>query len=412
VTTTRVAGLLAGRDFRRLWIGETTSLLGSSVASVALPLVAVVTLQASTFTVAVLTATAWLPWLLLGLPAGAWVDRLPQRPVMLVADAVSFTVFVSVPITAWFGVLTVAQLLAAAFLGGCAKVFFGTAYRSYLPSLVDSERLPGANAWLQGSESTADVVGPGIAGLIAQAFGAVSGVLADALSFVVSALCLRSLSTSGARRGVGPRRRLRSEMADGLRFVFGDPYLRVLACFSATSNIALAGLSAIAVVFLVRDVGVSPGAAGITLALGQIGGVAAAMVSGRLARRFGTARTMVLSEVLAAPLLGLLGLTRSGAGLVFFVAGIFAIGLGVCTSNILTTTFRQQYCPPELLGRVTSCTAVVNYSMIPLGGVLAGALGSVLGVRETIWIMAGVQVLAVCILLASRLRPLRDFPSR
>jgi predicted MFS family arabinose efflux permease len=277
---------------------------------------------------------------------------------------------------------------------------------------VDSERLPAANAWLQGSESTTDVVGPGIAGLIAQAFGAVSGVLADALSFIVSALCLRSLSTSGTRRGVGPRRRLRSEMTDGLRFVFGDPYLRVLACFSATSNIALAGLGAIAVVFLVRDVGVSPGMAGITLALGSAGGVAGSMLSGRLARWLGTARAMVLCEVLAAPLLGLLGLASSGVGLVFFVSGLFAISLGVCASNILTTTFRQQYCPPELLGRVTSSTAVVNYGTIPLGGVLAGVLGAALGVRETIWLMAGAQVLAVCILLASRLRPLRDFPSR
>jgi predicted MFS family arabinose efflux permease len=246
--------------------------------------------------------------------------------------------------------------------------------------------------------------------LIAQVFGAVSGVLVDALSFGVSALCLRSLSTSG-HKPVVVGRRLRSEIAEGMRFLAGDPYLRVLTCFGAVSNIALTGSTSIAVLFLVRDIGTSPGTAGLLMSFGGVGGVCGALLAGTLARRFGTARAMVLSEVIAAPFLLLPGLTQAGFGLLFFVAGLFAICLGVCVSNIQAATFRQQYCPPELRGRVNASGSVVNYGTIPLGALLGGALGSGLGVRETLLLMGGLQILSTGILLASPLRRLRDFPT-
>ncbi|MGH8939518.1 MAG: MFS transporter, partial [Actinomycetes bacterium] len=153
MTTRERGGLLRSRDFRLLWTGETTSVLGSSIAVVALPLVAVVTLQASTFAVWLLTAAAWLPWLLIGLPAGAWVDRRPKRPVMLVCNSVSMLVFLSVPVAAWAGLLTMTQLIVVALAGGVAKVFFNVAYRAYLPSLVEKKDLQEANEKLQGSES-------------------------------------------------------------------------------------------------------------------------------------------------------------------------------------------------------------------------------------------------------------------
>ena len=133
-------GLLRHRDFRLLWIGETTSSLGSSVTSVALPLVAITNLHASVFAIGMLSAAAWLPWLLIGLPAGAWIDRMPRRPVMLVCDLVSLTLFASVPVAAWLGLLTLPQLLGVALLTGTSKVFFATAYRAYLPSLVAAGR--------------------------------------------------------------------------------------------------------------------------------------------------------------------------------------------------------------------------------------------------------------------------------
>ncbi|NBH07855.1 MFS transporter [Amycolatopsis sp. SID8362] len=402
-------GLWGNRDFRLLWTGETTSMLGSMVASTALPLVAVVTLRASTFEVALLTAVAWLPWLLVGLPAGAWVDRLPKRPVMLLCNTVSMAVFGSVPLAAVLGALTMPYLLAAALLGGIAKVFFTLAYRAYLPVLVAPGELLEANAKLQGSESATQVAGPGLAGLLAQAFGPVSGILADAVSFGVSVLCVRAIRV---RETVVPpvRTPLRSQIAEGLRFVAGDRYLRSLMTFGAVSNLALAGYQAIQIVFLSRTLGAAPGLVGLVLATAASGGVLGAALAGRLAARFGAARAWLLCEIVAAPMLLLGPLSGPGWGLTLFVLAEFGVCVGVVAGNVLVTTFRQQYCPPELFSRVNSSTSLVNYGSIPLAGVLGGVLGEVIGTRETLWCAAGVSIVALPLL--APYWKLRDFPVR
>lgn len=404
-------GLLRARDFRLLWIGETTSVLGSSIAVVALPLVAVVTLQASTFAVGLLTAVAWLPWLLIGLPAGAWVDRWPKRPIMLVCNTFSMVVFLSVPLAAWFGLLTMTQLLVVALAGGVAKVFFNVAYRAYLPSLVDKENLLEANTKLQGSESAAQIGGPGLAGLLAQGFGAVAGVLADAVSFGISVLCLRSIRFREPRRPAATRSRLRDEIRDGLAFVVHDRFLRVFAVFGATSNVALMGYQSIEIVFLVRDLAVGPGVAGLVLALAGAGGVFGAWLSGRLAVRFGTARTFVLCEAFGAVMMLLGPLAQGGWGLAFFVAAGFSLSAGIVGSNVLNATFKQRYVPAALFGRVTASMSVLSFGAIALGGLLGGVLGEAVGVRQTLWLMAGLEVVAVVALLFTPLGRLRDFPA-
>jgi MFS family permease len=404
-----VKGLWGNRDFRLLWSGETTSMLGSMVASTALPLVAVVTLQASTFEVALLTAFAWLPWLFVGLPAGAWVDRLAKRPIMLTCNTVSMAVFGSVPLAAAFGALSMPLLLAAALLGGFAKVFFMLAYRAYLPTLIGEDDLLEGNAKLQGSESATQVAGPGLAGLLAQAFGPVSGILADAVSFGVSVLCVRAIRV---RETVVPAARtpLRSQIAEGLRFVAGDRYLRSMMAFAAVSNLALNGYSSIQIVFLSRTLGAGPGLVGLVLALAATGGVLGATLAGRLAARFGAARAFLLCEVFAAPMLLLGPLSGPGWGLALFVLAEFGVCGGIVASNVLTATFRQRYCPPELFGRITSSASLVAYGTIPLGGVLGGVLGEVIGVRQTLWVASGVLIAALPLL--APYRKLRDFPVR
>jgi MFS family permease len=397
-----------GRDFRLLWAGETVSTVGSAVGGTALPLVALVGLQASTFEVALLAAVAWLPWLLVGLPAGAWVDRLPKRPVMAACNTVSMVVFASVPLAQLAGVLSVPYLLGVALAAGTAKVFFSVAYRSYLPVLVEREQLLAANTRLQGSESAAQVGGPGLAGVLAAVFGPVSGILADAVSFGVSALCLRSIRQREAKPAAAQRVRLRTQVAEGLRFVAGDRYLWTLVAFGAVSNLALDGYASIQVVFLARDLGAGPGTIGLVLAVSEVGGVVGALLIGRLATRFGTARAFLLCEAFAAPAM----LIGPAGGLVCFVIAGVAVSAGLVASNVVAGAFRQGYCPPELFGRITACSAVVNYGTIPLGGLLGGILGQTLGVRETMLVMGAVQLAALAIPVFSPLRPLRDFPQR
>jgi len=404
-------GLFASRDFRLLWTGETTSFLGSSIGGISLPLVALDVLHSSVILVSALTALAWLPWVLIGLPAGAWVDRLRRKPVMIAADLVSLVAFASVPIAAWCGVLTSAQLLVVALVGGTATVFFQTAFRALLPAMLPSEDLLEGNAKIQGSEQVANVAGPGAAGLIAQAVGAVCGVLANAISFAVSAVCLSSVRVREPDPVV-KRRRLRQEIAEGLGIVAGDPLLRTGTAFGCLSNLTLVGYQAILVVFLVRVVGLSSGATGLLIALTSLGGVAGAFLARPAARWLGTARATLLCKVVLTPAGLLIPLATKGPGLVLFVVGSVLIIAGIVAGNVVWAGWMQSYYPTRLLGRVSTSTQVVNYGSIPLGAMLGGVLASHLGVRTAMWIMLGGLVASTLVLFAGPLPRLRDLPDR
>ncbi|MFG2586210.1 MFS transporter [Streptomyces malaysiensis] len=401
------------RDFRLLWCGETAGKFGASVTGVAMPLVAVSTLHANTFEVGLLSAAAWAPWLIIGLPVGAWVDRLRRRPIMLASAAISLLLFASVPVATWSGWLSIGLLLAVALLTGTAAVFFQTAYSACLPSLLEPDDQPEGNAKLHGSASAAQIAGLGSGGLIAQLAGAVNGMFANAATFLVSLLCL-----AGIRHREPPITRtehrpksLVSEVHEGLRLIAVDPWFRTFTLFGAASNLALMGYQSIQVVFLVRSVGLSPGTVGALIAATSAGGVAGAFVARRVAHRIGTARATLLFE-LGLPMLGLLiPLTVGGAGILLFVTGGFSVSAGVVAGNIIKASFQQRYCPPHLLGRLTASTAFLSYGTIPIGALLGGALGTALGLRTAMAITTAGVPLAALILLFSPIRRTRDLPT-
>ncbi|WP_446215946.1 MFS transporter [Micromonospora sp. IBHARD004] len=405
-------GLFRHRDFRLLWTAQAVSSVGSNVTTVALPLVALAVLDATTFQVAVLTAAAWLPWLLVGLPAGAWVDRLPRRPVMIVCDLASALLFLSVPVAAVLGVLTIGQLLAVALGGGLARVFFETADQAYLPTLLRPEEVPEANAKLQATQTASYVVGPGLAGLVAQLAGAVTALLLDALSFLVSAACLgriRAVERPAPRLDGPPS--LRREVAVGIRFVARDPYLRVMTLFGAASNIGLTGYQAVLVVFLVRSAGLPPGLVGLLIGLASLGGIVGATIATTVARRIGTARAMLLAALVSGPPALLIPLAGPGLGVVWLLLGGVAVSLAVSVGNVVKGSFRQTYAPQALLGRVTVSMQLLNFGTIPLAAVLAGALGAAYGPGRAIWVMTGWLALTPLILLVGPLRRRRDLPA-
>ncbi len=405
-------GLSGQRNFRLLWFGETVSMCGSATTTVAMPLVAVTTLHADAFTVGALAAATWLPFLLVGLPAGAWVDRFRRRPVMVTGDIISAVLFISVPVAAWLHALGVAQLLVVAFGAGLVRVFFRTAYQAYLPTVVEPLFLPQANARLQGSASVAEVAGPGIAGVIAQATGAVTAVLVDGVSFLVSAACLLRIDVA-ERRIEDPRQTtgLIRKIGEGLHFVVGDRYLRTLATFGALSNLVLVAVQALLVLFLVRDVGVAAGVAGLLIAGLGLGGVVGAAFSNRLFRRFGTARTMVWSQVATVPFGLLLPLTDRGWRLAFFAVGAVALAAGVVISSIVASSFRQAYCPNHMLGRVSSVVSFLVFGVMPLGALIGGATAAALGVRTALWVLTGLLIAPVLVLIFSPISRGRDLPA-
>jgi MFS family permease len=423
VTTTVIArrrgGVLRQRNFFLLWTGETISGAGSSMATVGVPLLAVTVLHASTFAVAVLTGAAYLPWLVIGLPAGAWVDRLPTRPLMIACDVISALLFASLPAAAWLGALTTGQVVVVALLAGAANVFFSTAYQVCLPSLVTTAELVDGNAKLQGGASVATIAGRGAAGLAAEAVGAATALLANAASFGVSAACLLAIhpaaSTPAAPSPTVSVARPGGVFAQtwhGIGYVARDPYLRLFTVYAAVSNFAYTGNLALVVVFLIRVVGLGSAAVGVLMAAGGVGGLLGALIAPRLARAFGTARTLVLTTV-ASGLSGLLiPLTARGPRIALFVVGSMLVAAAIVVGNVILGSFRQHYCPPALLGRVTASMRFLAFGMIPLGALLAGALGTALGPRGGLWVVQAIFAGSAAFLLTPRIRSARNLPDR
>lgn len=408
---TRPDRLLRARDVRLLWAGETTTALGTSVSSVAVPLVALQVLDAPVLAVALLTAATWLPWLLIGLPAGAWVDRLPKRPVLVACDAASLLLLLSIPLAHAAGILSVVQLLTVNLGVGAASVLFRTAWTAYVPTVVGPADLVRANALLHGSESAAQVAGPGLAGLMVAAVGAVGTLLADAASYAVSAVCLlrvRAVEPERSRSGT----RLREEVAEGVRLVAGDRFLRNLVLHGAIANLPLVGYGALSVAFLVREADQGPTAVGLLLAVGAVGGVLGAALSTRVVRALGSARALVVLKGGAGPCALLLPFADDGWRVVLFALGSTLVGAGVVGGNVISSSFRQAYVPPELLGRVMSAMQVVNLGTVPVGAVVAGLLAEGLGTRTAMALLVAAYAATGLVLALGPLRGRRDLPTR
>ncbi len=399
------------RDFRLLWGGQTVSELGSQVSLLAIPLLAVGTLHATTFEMGLLTAASTAAFLIVGLPAGVWVDRMRRRRVMIGADLGRVLALGSVPVAYAVGGLTLAQLFVVTLASGILTVFFDVAYQSYLPALVGREHLVEGNAKLTGSAQVAAVAGPSVAGGLVQAIGASAAVAVDSASFLASAATITAIRAPEPRPDVpeAGHPKLFHDIAEGLRFVFGNELLRAIAATTATSNLFSGIAAAVEIVFLVREVHASPGVIGLLFTLGGVGGVLGALAAGPIARRFGGVRATIIGIAGSAGAL-LIPLTMPGAGLLFFGAGMFCVSFSAVVYNVNQVSFRQRLCPDRLLGRMNATMRFVVWGVLPIGALVGGVLGSVAGLRTTLWIGAVGEALAGVWLLVSPMRGMRDFP--
>jgi MFS family permease len=399
------------RDFRLLWGGETVSELGSQISLLAIPLLAVKTLHATTFQMGLLTAASTAAFLIVGLPAGVWVDRVRRRRLMVAADLGRFLALGSIPIAFAVGRLTLVQLFVVTLASGILTVFFDVAYQSYLPALVGREHLVEGNAKLTGSAQVAAVAGPSLAGGLVQAIGSSAAVGVDAGSFLISAVAVGAIRAPEPKPAppAGGHPRLAQGIAEGLRFVFGNALLRAIAATTATSNLFSGIAAAVEIVFLVRQVHVSAGVIGLLFALGGVGGVAGALAAGPIARRVGGARATIIGIAGSVGAL-LIPLTMPGAGLLYFGVGFLMVSFSATVYNVNQVSFRQRLCPDRLLGRMNATMRFVVWGVLPIGALVGGILGAAFGLRTTLWIGAVGQALAGIWLLASPMRSLRDFP--
>jgi MFS family permease len=404
--------LAANRNFHLLWFGEGVSVLGSTATSVVVPLVAVTVFGAGAGWMGVLTAATWLPWLVVGLPAGAWIDRLDARRVMITADLGAALAVGSVPLAWALGVLTLPHLVVAALGVGTASVFLRGAYLPLVPRVVGADDLGAANARLVGTESAMQVVGPAVGGALVTLVSAAYAVVLDVVTFLVSALCLHRMDPRTlVPPAPAPRREpLRREVATGIRVVARDPFLRFFTLQGGAANFALTGYYTLLVLFLSRDLDLDPSRVGVVLAAGSVGGLVGASVARRAAARLGDARAMVVLQVAAGPPALLIALAQPGARVVLVPLGLALVGLGVVGANVLRGTFRMRYTPRHLLARTTSSSALVNFGTMPLAGLLAGWLGTHVGVRETVAAMALAYALTSLVVLIGPYGRLRDLP--
>ncbi|MFD9596009.1 MFS transporter [Kitasatospora sp. NPDC059973] len=412
--------LRRNRDFRLLFTGEVAGRFGGALTNLSLPLIAVGVLHAGAFEAALLVAAKWVPWLLIGLPAGAWVDRMRRRTVMLVSTAVSLVLHLTVPAAAVLGVLTAGQLLAVATATGAAEVFFQTAYTAYLPTLVAEPDRAEGNAALHGSASAAQIVGLGAGGAAAQTFGPVNSLLANTATFLLSLLSTAAIRTRepapAARRGdhpgttPTPRPNLRREVSEGLRLITHDVWLRTFALHGALANMALMAYQSIQVVFLVEQARLSDGAIGAVVGAAGAGGVLGAAVARRVGAAIGTARALMLFLFWVPMLALLIPLTGPGAGVACYVLGGFAVSAGIVAGNVLRATFQQRHVPARVLGRISASGSFLNYGAIPLGALASGATASAVGVVPAMWLATAAVPLAAAVLWLSPLPHLRDLP--
>ncbi len=414
-TTAPVAGappLAENRNFRLLWAGEGVCVLGSMTTAVVVPLVAVTVFGAGPGWMGLLTAAAWLPWLVIGLPAGAWVDRLDARRVMIAADLAAAAAIGSVPVAWALGVLTLPHLVAAALGVGAASVFLRSAYLPLVPRVAAPDDLARANARLAGTEAAMQVAGPGLGGALVAVVSAAYVVVADVVSFLVSALCLHRMDprTLAPRTPPPTREPLRSEVAAGIRVVAHDRFLRFFTLQGGASNFALTGYGALLVLFVVRDLGLDPRGVGTVLALGSLGGLVGAGLARRASDRLGDARAMVTLQVSAGPPALLIALAQPGWGVVLVPLGLALVGVGVVAANVIRGTFRMRYTPAHLLARTMSTSSLVNFGTMPLAGLAAGWLGVHVGVRETIALMGVLHLLASLATLVGPYGRRRTFP--
>ncbi|MER6202485.1 MFS transporter [Streptomyces sp. NPDC001586] len=403
-------GLFRVRDFRFLLAGAAAGQVGAQVTLVALPLVAVLELKAPAFQVGLLTAAETAAFLLIGLPAGAWVDRMRKLSLMVRANVVRSLAMASVPLAGVAGILTMAQLYVVALVVGVATVFFDVAHQSYLPRLLPREHLVQGNGALETVRSSAQVTGPGLGGGLVQLVGAHLAILVDAIGYAVSALFLLAIRRPESKPEPVPGASLRKEVGEGLRFVLGHPLLRVIAVTTGLGNFFTAMLMATQTVFLVRVLGLVPTAVGVMLSASAVGGLAGALCAGRLARRFGQARIIWLSALATGPFALLWPLSGKGAAAALFALASSAVFFGAVVYNVAQVSFRQSLCPPRLLGRMNATLRFLMWGTLPIGALVGGAVAEASGARAALWICA-IGFLAVPLpLLLSPLRRMRELP--
>ncbi len=409
----RFTGLWRHADFMRLWAGQTISVFGSMIGGTAMSFTAILVLHATPFQLGLLAAARLVPAFLTGLIAGAWVDRLRRRPILIWADLGRAAVLATIPLAAALQLLRIEQLYVVAFLVSILTLFFDVAYRSYLPSLVRREDLIEGNSKLSASAAVSEVSGFGVAGWLVQIFTAPIAILIDAISFVFSAVFVGLIRTAEPAVPTTDRQSMRHEIAEGLREVLRNPLLRATAVCTVILDLSGGVYGTLVVLYMSRGLGFEPGILGMIWAVGGISSFLGAVAAARTTRRFGIGPAMVVGLLL----MGISQLFIPLAEGATLVAALLLIAQQLTGDGAFTiyeinqVSLSQSVAPERLLGRVNASMQFIGLGATFAGSLLGGVLGETIGVRTTLVLGACGTLLAALWLVLSPVRTLKVAPT-
>jgi predicted MFS family arabinose efflux permease len=399
-------------DFLKLWIGQTVSEIGSRISREGIPLTAVLVLHASTAEMGILTATSAVSVLLFSLVAGVWVDRVRRRPLMIATDLGRALLLASIPLAAAFGRLNMPQLYAVIALAGVLTVFFNVAYQSILPSLLGGGQLFDGNSKLATSAATAEVMGPGLTGVLVQLITAPIAILFDALSFLFSAFTIWLIRQPEPTPVRHAHENLRTEITAGLRFIWGEPVLRALGLMTATAFLFQGLIGPLYILYGIRELKMGPAVLGIAIAAGGAGNLIGSTLAPAFVRRMGLGRMMVTTSVFYGSILFLVPLAQPP--LVFALSCLliqqFFGDLAMAAFNVSAISLRQTLAPENVLGRVNAAMQMLSMGVLSVGALFGGLMATAIGSRFTLAVAAGGVLGSSLWIVASPVRKLKDLP--
>jgi MFS family permease len=377
-------------DFLKLWAGQSISELGSEISALAIPLLALLDLHATTFEFAVLGVLGFLPFVFLALPAGVWVDRIRRRRILIVCDSARAVLLGLIPVLWATGVLTIWHLLVFQFVIGVFTVFFDLAYQAYLPALIEREDLVDGNAKLHLSESVAQVAGPGVGGALVSAITAPYAIVFDAASFGISSAFMIAMrhSENVPEPPAEGHPRMWPEVKEGLRWVVRHEWLRPIAACTGVSNFFRSLAFSVVLVYAVRTLHFSAWDVGVMFAVGSAGSIAGALATNRLQRRIGVGPAIVWGALTFSVAAVVFPASPARLALPLFILASAVMRFGGVAYNIAQISLRQAVTPERLQGRMNAAMRWIVWGTIPFGTLLGGAIGQWIGLRTALWVGA------------------------
>jgi MFS family permease len=412
VTPAPKGSLWRDRNFLTLWGGQTLSQFGAQIVELAIPVLAVLLLNATEWEVGVLGAAQVAAFLVVGLPAGAWIDRMRKRRVMIVADVVRAVALSALPVLALFGALQMWHLFAVMLVMGIATVFFDVSNQSIIPSLVRTDQIAEANGKLQSTEQLAGLAGPAFGGWLVSVLAAPLALLITVGTYIASFVALMFTRDHEQLRAPEDHKPILHEIGEGLRWVFGNPLLRRIVLTTGTANFFGTIAVTLLPIFVLRELDMSPALLGIAFSISAVGGLLGAIATPRIVKRIGEGRAIPVSAIVFSVAPFFLPVISLFPELAFplLVVQMFLMNFTILLYNITQVSFRQRITPARLLGRMNASVRFVVWGVMPIAALLAGALGTFIGTVPTLWIAATGELLSCLFIVTGPFWAMRTLP--